>query len=276
MKKVLCIGYGYVGNGAYKMFSQRYDTYVYDPYARLPGDVKSVDNVDENHYDLAIIGVPTSMKDNGECDTSLVEDSIKLFNGNVEVFLIKSTIQPGTTDRLKKKYGARIIFSPEYMGEGGYHSTYDFHTAMEKTPFVVLGGTQKDCDYVHDMMLPIVGPQKEWFYLKPTEAEIVKYMENTYFGVKVTFANEMFEICKTLGANWEMVRQAWAADPRVDIMHTAVFPEARGFAGKCLPKDLNALVYKSKDMGYNPEFLQQMLRSNAKFREDKELKKVSD
>lgn len=268
--KVVVIGLGYVGHGAYELFSKKHDVEVITN--TCPDDVKAGDYNDK--YDLAVVCVPTQMKDNGQCDTSIVEDVVRKVKA--EVILIKSTIEVGTTERLKKETGKRIVFSPEYMGEGNYDSTYDFHTSMIKTPWIILGGDDADCDFVHDIMIGTVGPEKKWFYLSSTEAELVKYTENTYFGMKVTFANEMYNIAKALGCNFERVRQAWGADTRVDIMHTAVFPHARGFSGKCLPKDLNALVYRSKQAGYNPKFLQQMLRSNAEYRGEPELKKVSD
>lgn len=267
--KILVIGQGYVGSSAKRMFERRYDVETVDPKAEA-----TYKEIPDKRYDLAVVAVPTDPKNTGQCDFSIVKDVV----GEVKakVILIKSTVQIGTTKWLKEFYGKRIVMSPEYIGQGGYHSTYDFHQEMYKTPWWVLGGDEKDCDYVKEIILPIVGPQKKWFYVTETEAEVVKYMENMYFALKVTFANEMFEICDAFDCNFEKVRQAWGADPRVDIMHTACFANDRGFGGHCLPKDANALIFASKKQGYNPELLQQVLRSNEKFTEGKIKKKVTD
>lgn len=264
MKKILIAGYGYVGHGLFKLFSSHYQVRIYDPYSNEVPEQLRADNL-KGKYDLVAISVPTPMKENGQCDTSIVEKVVAEIDPS-NVILIKSTIEPGTTERLKRKYKKRIVFSPEYMGEGRYWSSYEFHKDMKACPFIVLGGDEEDTKYVYELLIPILGPEKEWFFLTSTEAEIVKYMENTYFGLKVIFANEFYDICQKFGANFEKVRQAWGADPRVDIMHTAVFPESRGFGGKCLPKDINAIVYAAKQVGYNPILLEAILKSNEKWR----------
>ena len=94
-------------------------------------------------------------------------------------------------------------------------------------------------------------------------------MENSYLATKVTFVNEMYEICQKLGANWIKVREGWALDPRVERSHTAVFKNNRGFGGKCLPKDISALIAISKRNNYQPKFLQEVVKSNARFRREK-------
>ena len=98
------------------------------------------------------------------------------------------------------------------------------------------------------------------------EAEVIKYMENTYFGVKVTFVQEMYDICQALKVDWYKVWQGWALDNRVEKMHTAVFPQSRGFGGKCYPKDINALVRTAEENGDNPIMLKAMLESNREIR----------
>lgn len=271
-KRIGIVGYGYVGKAFYDMVKDHYSTFVYDPHSEEAKGKFLNTKESINRCDLAVICVPTPSLENGRCDTSIVEDTVKWLE--TPVILIKSTIEPGTVDTLTalcKVNGLpdkHLVFSPEYVGEGKYHVTarMDFQTDMKKTPFLILGGEKKDCDYILDLLVPVLGPEKTYYTCSAKEAEIIKYMENTYFGVKITFANEMYEICKALGADWYKVWQGWALDPRVDVMHTAVFPEARGFSGKCLPKDLNALVAASDRAGYYPEFLAQMLASNAKFR----------
>jgi len=258
--KILVIGLGYVGSSAKRMFERKYDVETVDPNGEA--DYKEIPN---KEYDLAVVCVPTESKDDGSCDTTIVENVVS--EVKAEVILIKSAVIPKTTERLAKKYSKRIVTSPEYVGQSGYHSTYDFHFEMYKTPWWVLGGSDKDCEYVKDICMPIVGPQKKWYYVSQTEAEIVKYMENFYFAMKVIFAATFYKICEGYGANWEKVRQAWGADPRVDIMHTAVFKNNLGFEDShCLRKDTKAIINAVlSDTDYNPQFLIDIVKNNKEF-----------
>lgn len=273
--RVGIVGYGYVGKAFAGMFDDqegRYEVVIKDRESlKIEGRLElpqfSVgDEADINSCDLGVIAVPTPSLPDGGCDTSIVESVLDWLE--TPVILIKSTIKPGTTDKLKAKYPTKhIVFSPEYVGEGRYYVTerMDFQTQMKKCPFLICGGSPEDCALVFNILVPLLGPEKNYYQCSALEAELVKYMENTYFGVKITFAQEMYDIVKAHGADWYKVWQGWALDPRVDIMHTAVFPNSRGFSGKCLPKDLNALVDSSIDHGYRPDFLIEMLKSNARF-----------
>src|SRR5690606_12237990 len=142
------------------------------------------------------------------------------------VMMIKSTVAPGTTDALKKKYHKRIVMSPEYIGETDYSlpEGINYKNDEKAIPWYIIGGDDEDIEYVFGILSPILGPKKDYYTCTAKEAEIIKYMENTYFGMKVTFANEMYEICKRSKVNWYRVWQGWALDNRVDKMHTAVFP----------------------------------------------------
>lgn len=91
-------------------------------------------------------------------------------------------------------------------------------------------------------------------------------MENSFLAMKVTFVNEFYEICAALDADWNAVREGWLLDPRVESSHTAVFAANRGYAGKCLPKDVNAIVRAATAAGYEPNLLIEMVRSNGRFR----------
>lgn len=279
-KKILVIGYGYVGKAMHKTFKDKYDCDLVDPsfevnQIELDDDGKTLkynlvaDIPKGILYDLAVICVPTPMKETRDCDISIVEESVKKIADLklAKTVLIKSTVAPGTTDRLCKESGLDVVFSPEYVGEGSYYVTprMAFQTDMKATPFMILGGRPETCNEIFDLFTPITGPERTYYKTTALNAELIKYMENTYFGVKVTFANEMRNLVEKAGGDWYDVWQGWALDPRVDVMHTAVFPESRGFGGKCLPKDLNALVEFSRGKGYEPEFLKEMLRSNERF-----------
>ena len=257
--KIAIIGSeGYVGKGMVNLFKDHYEIVKNDINL-----LNSATKEEVNQCDLAVICVPTPMQKNGDCDWSIVEEIISwLFT---PVIWVRSTIPPGTTEYLKETYKKRIVFSPEYMGEGKYWSPYKFHNDEKEIPFVVLGGDKQDTSYILDLLVPILGPTKEYRQTDSRTAEIVKYWENFYFALKIVFANEMYEVCKTFEVNYWEARDLWSLDPRVDRMHTAVFPNARGYGGKCLPKDTNALVKACAKEGYNAKFLKAIIENNERF-----------
>ena len=257
MKQTLTVGivgHGYVGKAFHKFFTE---AKVYDP-AYPESNTKE----DINKCDLAIVAVPTPMKKDGSCDTSIVEESIKWLK--TPVILIKSTVVPGTTEMLKKKYKKRIVFSPEYVGESKYWTPYN--STIENEPFMVVGGDRKDTNYVLRFFKPKGGPMKRYLQTDATTAELTKYIENTFYAVKVTFCNEFFEIAKTFGVDYNELRELWTADPRLSPMHTLVFEDDRGFGGKCFPKDVNAIVKATEKAGYSPKLIKEVLATNKRFR----------
>jgi nucleotide sugar dehydrogenase len=266
-KIIAVAGYGHVGKSMVAMLKDHYNVLVFDPQYNESNNFESVKFVkDLSELKTAVLGiicVPTPMAPDGGCDTSLVEEAVKKMEA--PVILIKSTVKPGTTDRLKKETGKRIVFSPEYVGDSKYYNPY-FNTDMKAVPFFAVGGSSDDSNYVLDLMFPILGPTKQYYKTSAINAEMMKYMANTFFAAKITFVNEMYEICKALGADWYEVREGWLLDPRIERMHTAVFPEKRGFDGKCFPKDVSAIIKASLDAGYDPKLLVQMQESNEEFK----------
>jgi nucleotide sugar dehydrogenase len=291
MKKIAILGYGVVGRALTDMFKSHYEVRVKDinnfyifnaeedkhPYIDStcgPNKVIYRDqllsqeeyvNIQINECDLAVIAVPTPIKEDKSCDTSIVEDVVSKLN--TPVILIKSTIAPGTTDMLKEKYHKRICFSPEFAGESSYYTPpeYQSPTNMKQHPYVVIGGDLTDRTYIIDLLTPILGPTKKYFQCSAKEAETIKYLENVFFATKVTFANEMKSICDALKIDYYTVREGWLLDPRINPMHTMVFANKRGFSGRCYPKDTNALIQASIKAGYEPNLLKQVLKSNEDF-----------
>ena len=251
--KIAVVGYGFVGKQVYSLFS-RQELVIYDP----PAGYKDKDAV--NGCDLAVVCVPTQSGKDDNCDISIVEEVVSWITCPI---LIKSAVIPGTTDMFVKKYNKLIAVSPEYAGESSYDNTFEyFHKEMIHTPWIVLGGSDEVVDLVYNIMLPIVGPEKKWYFLTAKEAETVKYFENTFFAFKVSIVNEFYDICQKLEVDWKKVREAWLADPRLSPMHTAVFIKNRGYSGKCFPKDTKALLAKCKKLDFEPPLLSTMVRNN--------------
>ena len=271
--KIIIVGYGYVGKAMCGLLTKKYRVDVYD--IAIPLETKNEEKINfvyhrelkENVYDLAVICVPTPQGDDGSCNTSTVESAVS--NARADLYLIKSTITPGTTEMWSKSSGRKIVFSPEYVGESKYHNPY-FPDKMIETPFTILGGAKEDTSKIIDILLPILGPAKQYLQMTSTEAEIVKYMENTFFATKISYCQEMFDLCEKVGADWNTVREGWLADPRINPMHTAVFRDDRGFGGKCLPKDINAMSHFMKSKGVTPLILDAVILKNKLVRKSNE------
>ncbi|MFA5871607.1 MAG: hypothetical protein WC858_02685 [Parcubacteria group bacterium] len=263
-KKVGVVGYGYVGKAVYKFFEDNFEVAFYDP--EVDG---SATKEEINACDLAVVCVPTPMSESGACDLSIIEEAINWLE--TPLILIKSTIPPGTTAKLIEKTGKKICFSPEYIGEGGYfvpHWKYPHPKKMKYHNFHIVGGKKETASQIMDYFVRIMGPDAKFFATDSTTAELVKYMENSFIAAKVTFCNEFYGIAKSFGVDYKELRELWLLDERVGRMFTAVFPDKRGFEGKCIPKDVNAIAKAAEDSGYDPRFIKSILENNERIRKE--------
>lgn len=255
--KIAIIGMGHVGKNMRDLFAPHAGLVTFDQ-----ADGTDYPHGELSSCDFAVVCVDTPPGPGGEGDITNVTDAVSRLP--VDRILLKSTVPPGTTDLLSDTTGKQICFSPEYVGESSYYNPYC--TDAASVPFVVLGGPPEIRRWFIDALLPVLGPVKTYFQCTAVEAEIIKYMENSFFATKIAFVNEFWEICRRLGADFHSVREGWLLDPRVEPSHTAVFAEQRGFGGKCLPKDLSAIVAAARQAGYVPALLEQVITSNQRFR----------
>ena len=257
-KSIAVIGQGFVGRAFKELVQSHYRVVTYDPVENEKYPKSLIDGCD-----LSVVCVPTPEKTDQACDTSIVEQAVSRLE--TPLVLIKSTVAPGTTDRLRKSTGKRICFSPEYICETTYYNPY--WQRMIQVPFVVVGGIAEDAADVVSILEPVLGPTKKYHVCSALEAEVIKYMENCFFAAKVTFVNEFFNICRTFGVDWHRVREGFLLDGRINPMHTSVFKDSPGFGGRCLPKDLNAIIRACEDAGYVPDFLKEIRRSNERLKD---------
>jgi len=277
MKSVGIVGYGYVGKAMTDFFFKHYSVMIHDPMYANTGYQSGLTFTDQkeiNRCNVGIVCVPTPMSETGRCTTEIVEEVVDWLE--TPLIIIKSTVEPGTTDRLKEKTGKRIVFAPEYCGESSYWSPYAWDRAVKETPFFIFGGDFKDTSEAVDFYLPITGPVKTYRQTTAKSAEIAKYMENSFYAMKITFCYEMACICKAAGLDYNEVRELWLLDPRINPMHTAVFAENNNpFGGKCLPKDITALSQWAKEeLGYNAELLWEVLESNKRIGQHRRLQRT--
>ncbi|MVN89411.1 hypothetical protein GO986_22005 [Deinococcus sp. HMF7620] len=251
MSMIGIVGFGHVGKSMRTLFP---DAVIYDPaYAA------SARQEDINACQIVFVCVPTPMTGSGSADVSIVEEVVDWIDPGA-VIVIKSTVTPGTTDALKRRTGKRIVFSPEYVGESPYYLPEGFRP--DSWPFVIVGGDNADTKPVMNLHIEKLGPTKTYRQTTALQAEICKYMENTWLAMQVIFANQFFDIAESAGADYAELRELWALDPRVSKWHTAVFASRRGYSGKCLPKDVAAIHAYARSLGVPTALLDGIERAN--------------
>lgn len=232
--KVGIVGNGWVGGAYAKMFPE---AVIYDE----PQGLGTREEL--NDCDLALVAVPTDLKPNGELDMGIVEEVVGWID--TPLILIKSALQPGTTDRLVKETGKNIAVSVEMVGEGKYFVPFwKYPHAEDPTyhSFLIVGGEPETANACANFLWRKMSPDVDIHILTAVEAEITKLMENAWGAQKVTFANVIYDICQDLGADYTKVLQAWGADGRTEKMHMRVLPHKRGWKSKCYDKDIPALA----------------------------------
>ena len=245
--RVGIVGLGVVGKVHHEALkAAEIETAVYDKFdAQYSGREQAAVI---NNCDLVFISVPTPSRPDGSCDVSAVEEVVAWVN---KPMCIKSTIPPGTTDRLIAKTGKKIVFSPEYTGETAFHA----HKSQLSKNRVAVGGAKDTAEAVVNTYTQILGPEPMYVITDAITAELAKYMENCFFATKVAFVAQFFVLAQTFGANFTTMREIWAADARVGRSHSTVV-RSPGFGGRCLPKDLSAIIAAARLAGCKPELLE--------------------
>lgn len=239
--RVLLIGYGWVGQYMGKYFTTAH-------YVESDGIIKSVkdnEEIEPTDYHLAVISVPTPMNPTtGQCDTSIVEEAVKKYKDIVQIFLVKSTVEIGTCRFLEEKYDVSVCHSPEYVGETLGHPLLE----ARRDAFQIIGGSEYAREVVATMFMTVLNANAPIQLVSHEESEIIKYCENLWIMQRVEFWNDVYEVCETFGASFGKVREGLVLDPRMNRTHSNVYPFNRGWSGKCLPKDMNALAYSMRKM----------------------------
>ncbi len=242
--KVGIIGQGFVGTAVREGLKDYHtiNTYDLDKSKSTCEDLNEL--IDKSNY--IFICLPTPMKKNGSCDTSIVESVVTDINESVvyrnvsnRIVIIKSTIPPGTTERLNKECkNIQIIFNPEFLTEA--NSINDFKNQNR----IIIGGPRPASTRVRQLFYKAFS-EAHIIKTSSTIAEMVKYTTNTFLATKVSFANEMKILCDNLNIDYDKVIEYATYDKRLGHSHWAVpGPDGKlGFGGSCFPKDINALIH---------------------------------
>jgi nucleotide sugar dehydrogenase len=262
------IGQGFVGNAIYQKFKNYFKVSTYD----LDESKCNSSEQETLNNDIIFICLPTPMKSDGRCDTSLVEKAVKrcVEFGVAKTVVIKSTVIPGTTAKINSLYNnIDIVFNPEFLTEA--NAIEDFNNQNR----IILGGPRPSTTKLHTVYKKVF-PKAHIIKTGSTHAEMVKYVTNTFLATKVSFANEIYQICEGLKIDYDKVIEYASFDERLGKSHWAVpGPDNDfGFGGHCFPKDLSALLRLAEDLNTTDNVLSAVEQTNYKVRKNRDWEKM--
>lgn len=246
------IGAGVVGGSLQAYLRERgADVRVYDP-PKGHNDFAPV-----NAAPTVFVCVPTPYAVGRGFDDRCLLDAVARIEG-AKTVVIKSTVLPGTTALLQTRYPRhRFVFNPEFLREA---TAFQDFIQPDRQIVGVTAESASEGPRVMAMM-----PRAPFELICPAgEAEMAKYAANSFLAVKVSYANEIFDLCQRLRLDYARVRDIVAADPRIGASHMDVHDAGyRGYGGKCLPKDSKSLLDLARSAGVELEVLRAADRVNA-------------
>lgn len=260
-KKVGIIGNGFVGESQAFAFSPTCDVKIFDI-----NPLKSTNNLEETlNQEFIFVCLPTPMDENGVQDLTILNNFFSNIKKNNSIFIIKSTILPGTTKKLISQYNLNIIFSPEFLTERT--AKLDMLTQAR----IIFGGDNKLTERVKELFEERF-TNRHYILTDSTTAEMVKYMNNTFFATKISLMNEYYRLSKKLGVDWETAKHGFISDGRIADSHLHIpGPDGKvGFGGTCFPKDINALINLGKELETPMNVLEAAWKTNLEVRPEQD------
>lgn len=313
MKSIAVIGQGFVGGSLTTVFAERgLDVYTFDISGKnAPGGLRPksrrsemkeitdfipADNITEfvqlcetklNFSDIYFVCLPTPMFEDGSADLSIVEGVLKALSvipGRPRIAVVKSTVPPGSTERWNSMFEStklKVIFNPEFLREA---TALD---DMRNQTRIILGGPRPHINKVKQLFEGAF-PNVPVIKTSSSTAEMVKYVTNIHLAVKVSLANEFYQICEKLddaGANidYDKVVEYALHDDRLGQSHWKVpgpMPAddsgnpAFGFGGSCFVKDISALMHVARQMGIDPKVMAGAWNKNLEVRPQRDWEKL--
>ena len=264
------IGYGYVGRATGEGFATnpKNKIFWFDKYKESPNTLSEV--IEKS--DFVFIAVPTPIfEDYSGMDMSIVEGVVDQVapkvTGTDKILIIKSTSLPGFTQEMGKKYpGVNFVMNPEFLTQENANADF-------LKPFrTVIGCDNKDVGLRMQKLYETILPKDQPYYIVSTaSAEIAKYMSNIVLASKVLLANEFYDVASKVGANYQDVRGAVEADPRIGKHLGVPGPDGdRGFGGACFPKDTIGILGLAKKLDVDMSALEAIWKKNLKIRKNRD------
>jgi UDPglucose 6-dehydrogenase len=212
---------------------------------------------------LVFLALPTPEADDGRADLRFVHGVIDELANEVDagaIFVVKSTVPPGTVSALRKRLAdlgspARIVSHPEFLREG--KAVEDF---LKPDRVVVGSWDEADAEIVADLYRDL---DTQFVLTDPTSAEMIKYASNAYLAARLTFVNTLANVCEAVGADILDVVQGLGMDHRIGPHFLQPGP---GYGGSCFPKDTQALIAVAQDAGYDFELLRAVIEADEEQR----------
>ncbi len=214
-----------------------------------------------NDSDICFIAVGTPMGEDGSADLQYVmtaAESIGRYMSHHMYIIDKSTVPVGTAYKVRKKiqeeldkrgaeYTFDIISNPEFLKEGTAISD------CQKPDRIIIGtDNEKAAKVMRELYIPFVRNTENILFMDIASAEMTKYTANAMLATKISFMNEISNICDRVGADVNKVRMGIGSDKRIG--YAFIYPGC-GYGGSCFPKDIQALIQTGKIYGYNARIL---------------------
>lgn len=262
------IGQGFVGGSLTTVFDERgFDVFAYDKaHTYAKGSVHRVGTGGiwtlermvevlespkrEGFWGVYFVCVPTPMRKSGDADLSIVESvlsELAAIPGD-RIAVVKSTVPPGSTRMWNEKFnsqGLTVVFNPEFLTEANALND------MRDQNRIIVGGPRPASSTVKQVFRAAF-PDVKIIKTGSTEAETVKYFTNCFLATKVSFANEMYQLCKALDIDYDKVAEYALDDRRIGKTHLSVpGPDGSlGFGGHCVKGDTKVLCSFEHDNGF--------------------------
>lgn len=266
---VSIFGGGFVGGTTYKVFKKleeaqwdKWEFLLYDTNPSVATTSKE-EAIAKAHIAFVAVPTPTDLETK-KCDVSIVESVVKEIragNSSCEI-IIKSTVPPGTTEKLAKEFG-KVFFNPEFLTEK--NALEDFLSIQYQLLGVSKNEQDKDDLFEKTQSLfKALSEEKIWntnhiILGDATSTELAKYGRNAYLATRLSYFQELRAISEALGCDPEYVKGVVGLDPRIGS-HYNTFNGKWG--KKCLPKDINALIGTALESGVEPVLLEAVWERN--------------
>jgi UDPglucose 6-dehydrogenase len=218
---------------------------------------------------IIFIAVGTPQGEDGAADLSslwAVTDAIAAHLNGPKIVVVKSTVPVGTNRKVAQRLAARgrapegvrveVASNPEFLKEGA--AVDDF---MKPDRVVVGVRTPETAEVLHELYAPFLRTERPFLVMSPESAEMTKYVANAMLATKISFINEMANLCERVGADINEVRRGIGHDARIGFQF--LFPGA-GWGGSCFPKDVQALVAMARQVELPAYLVEAVYKVNDK------------
>lgn len=274
------IGYGFVGRATGEGFSTNPENKIfwYDKFKESPNTLNEV--VEKS--DFIFVCVPTPIFDDySGMDMSIVEGVIDevapkisgtdkqslASQGPGKILILKSTSLPGTIKKMSEKYPeVNFVMNPEFLTQKNANADF-----LNPARTVIGSNDEEVAGRVVDLYKTILNPDQKYFVMDPTSAELTKYMSNLLLASKIMLGNEFYFLAEKVGANYDEVRKAVEADPRIGtFLRVPGWDGEFGFGQACFPKDMVGILGLAKKIGVDMPALDAIWKENLKIRKHRD------